>query len=448
MKRLAFILLSIVALVSVSCNKEITPAPVTTSNDIVFTADIENGEVSDVPMQSVATRAAETTKSKATFVEGDKIGVFVVPFKDASTQGTLIASGNYADNVAFERSATGEFAPAAADRITFPSANTHISIYAFAMYSTQFNTLGANPTQQAFAVSTDQSTANGVEIVKNDIMTAQQLDVTPGVKPNLQFAHRMAMVQVDFTTLTEYRGATVTAAAVTIDNVVTDALINMTDNAVAPITSGMTKKSIKAYQFSSKVNVAGGLDCVFEAIVVPQTVAQGTVGVTVALTTATDTYNFKCELPQNVVYSSGNLTKISLAFDKEFNLTLTSASIKAWGDGGAVAPDARKPAVMNFKIGADPNNKTASIRYAQLGIDKGTYSNVEVVKVGDVLRCTYLLPENIIGDKLNALAFFDMAMQPITYTVSNPLINAAGLVIFGDPTQQNYSEIISTLTFN
>lgn len=445
MKRLAFLLLSIVAISSVSCRKDVTP-PVTTALDIVFTGDIDKGEVNDVPMQSVVTRATETTKSKTAFVENDKIGVFVVPYKNASTKGDLIALGNYADNVAFIRNSAGEFAPAAADRITFPTANTHISIYAFAMYNNQFDTLAVNPKQQLFAVSTDQSAANGVGIVKNDVMTAQQLDVAPNAKPNLQFVHRLAMVRVDFTTLVAYRGATVTSAAVTIDNVITNALINMTDNAVVPTASGNVKNSIKAYQFSSKANPTGGLDCVFEAIVVPQTVTQGTVGVTVALKTATNTYNFKCELPQAVVYASGNLTKISLAFDKEYNLTLTSASIKAWGDGGAVASDARKPTIMNFKVTNDPSTRAAKVRYAKLGIDDTTYM-ANVVLDADVLKCTYLQPDNRFGEKLKKVELFDAdKVTPIGFVLATPAIS--NLYIPGDPTLQDYADTISTLKFD
>lgn len=450
MKRIAFILLSVVAIVSLGCTKVIEPQPVDPQLELTVTGDINVGTTEEQPMQSAVTRA-EITKSRTAFVEGDKIGVFVVPYKDAVTPGELFENGNYADNVPFIRDAAGVFAPSTADRITFPSANTHIDIFAFAMYHTKYNTLGANPKAQVYSVATDQSAADGSAIVENDLMTAQKLNVTPGgTTPNLFFVHRLAMVRVKFTTLDLYRGAKVTAAAVAINNVITEAMVNMTDTSARPVTNGVVKQAIKAYQFSSKASTAGagGLECEFEAVVVPQTVVAGEYGVTVTLTTANGTFDFRCELPAGgVTYSSGNVTNLLLKFESEYKLTIASSEIKPWGDGGKTDINARKSAVLNFTVQADPNGKAETIKYANLGIDNSSYK-ADVVLDNGVLRCNYLQPELLVGDKLRSLEFTNATGATVAYVSAVPQITSNGVIIFGDPTQQGYAEIISAITFN
>lgn len=452
MKKFAFTLLSLVAIASVGCNKVTTemPLPDTNSDAIVFTGDIAKATSDDADVQSAPTRV-ETTKSKTEFVAGDKIGVFVVPFKNSTTRGDLIANGNYADNVPFVRDAAGQFAPTAADRITFPNAKTHVSIYAFAMYDEMYNTLGADPKSQDWIVAADQTGAAGVDIIKNDLMTAQQLDVAPTSVPNLEFRHRLAMVRANIKTLDTYRGGKVTSASLVINNVITEAKVNMTDNTVPPVTHGSTSTPIKAYQFSSTVIPTGGLDCVYEAVVVPQTVAAGKVGVTITLVTTSPngSFDFKCEFPAAVLYSSGNVTTITLTFDKEYNLTLNNVSIAPWGDGGSTDVVARQPAIMNFKVDTDPFNKAASIRYAVLGIDNDQYVADVVYDSGSkTLRGTYMQPKNKVGDKLKSLTLQDASKAIVGYQNALPAITSAGVNIPGNPTLQGYAEIISTLTFN
>lgn len=128
------------------------------------------------------TRTTTTADYKTAFAENDAVGLYV------TRHGTALApSGNYADNLKFTFSGGAWSCPEAAE-LYFPADGAALDFYAYYPYRE-----GVDPTDFAFAVAEDQSSAEFC--AANDLLTAVASNIR-NQPVTLTFAHALTLVNV------------------------------------------------------------------------------------------------------------------------------------------------------------------------------------------------------------------------------------------------------------
>lgn len=383
------------------------------------------------------TEPTRAEASKDAFAAGDAIGIFVVPYKNSITPGVLRGDGNYADNVPFVAQADKTtFKPSAADRITFPNATSHIDIYAFGLHNVRYNNLGADPKNSDWTMDVDQSEA--AFVLRNDLMTAQNLNVAPTVSTvPLEFHHRFSKIDIHFTIPATYKGEAVKdVKAVYVVNTKIKATVNMTDTAVMPLlVASQDTASIKSYKA-----LGAALTYQYEAIVLPQTVAAGAVVARIVLVVgnANKEVSFDCITPGDLIYKTGSKSKLTLVFEGESEVKITGVTIMPWGKTTDNTAVAKLPARQLFKVSGDAV-KMASITSVKMTIDNILYVG-SVKLVTDTLTCTYLQEDGHHSFVLNSVEFLNSkGLQVKMFT--------GPWNILGRPTDDNYKEVTTTFTF-
>ncbi|MEG2527176.1 MAG: fimbrillin family protein [Mucinivorans sp.] len=437
MKKVVLVMLSMLAIVTTGCKKATTTEQGTIP--ITLHSTIANDDL-------LAGKSSRAIASKDAFVANDKIGIFVVPYKSMTpaVAGELFGDGNYADNVPFETTDGSTFAVQSGQGvITYPNATTKVDIYAFAMYNALYNNLGATPKAMAWNVDASQNTQ--ASIIKNDIMTAATLGVTPAsTAVTLNFKHRLAKAEITINVPVTFRGKNVTGATLYIDGTRLATTLDMSSpEAVASAPTGVVTP-IEAYKA-----VVSGTSHTFEAIVVPQTISAGTLMAHLVLQVdGIGTQTLNCQAPTNIVYQTGTNSKIVLTAVDEYVLALNSINITQWIiDSSTPAIEAQCPARMIFNA-AGTAAQYQKVSYATISIDDMTYT--ATVKLdGTKLICTYLQPATRIGDKLKGITFKQAdGTTAVTATISpDPTNPATGINILGNPLHYNYATVIATATF-
>ncbi len=265
-----------------------------------------------------------TRVSDGGFADGDRIGVYVVDFENGSS-GTLKTSGNRADNVWHQYSATDRSWTGSRD-IYWKDRNTHADIYAYYPY-----TYIENVNALALTVSKDQrattdGTMSGYEA--SDFLWGKSTDAAPTAQTvNVEMTHRMTSVVV---ILEEGGGFDVGEwAAETKEVLLTgfrmEASVNLSDGVVSSGGESAETGSIIPYENSG----------VWRAVAVPQKIAAGTspVSITVGGKTLKFTVDEDVELSASMQH---NFTiVVNRKGDGDFELVLGNFAVSAWENDSA-----------------------------------------------------------------------------------------------------------------
>lgn len=264
--------------------------------------------------QDNSTRADESG-----FADGDRMGVFVVNYRDGSP-GTLTLSGNQANNVALTFDQDANRWNAATD-LYWLDKTTPADIYGYYPF---FNGL-SSVTDYSFEVNADQGrpAADGdiCSYEASDFLWAKAEKATPGQKVSLTYAHRMAGVKVvlqEGSGFADGQWAKV-SKLVTVDNTTRHSSIDLQTGTVTA--TGDFDRNIVMNDDATG----------WRAVVVPQTVAAGktTIGITI------DGKPFAYTRDGGMKYTSGKMHTFTIKVDYNegsgtYSLSLTSEDISEW----------------------------------------------------------------------------------------------------------------------
>ena len=308
-KHLSFFLLSL--LVIVGCARE--------------RLEVDNPSMDDSPIAvrigGEIDQLMKTRVNDGGFCGGDAVGIYVVNYEDGMP-GTLLVKGNQADNIRFVYEETKNiWTPD--EPVYYKDKNTHADIYGYYPYSSPTST-----DEFFFEVAKDQ-TADAAQgslcaYEASDFLWAKSADITPTTEQiQLNFRHLMASVVIELTPGTgwedgEWDGL---EKEVLIANTVRKSHINLQTGTVTP--SGDAP-------LDGIVPVRDGAAS-FRAVVVPQTMAAGTV--LLNITVGGDSRVYKKSDSVEYVQGKKNslLLKVSKkASDTGIELELVSESITPW----------------------------------------------------------------------------------------------------------------------
>lgn len=241
---------------------------------------------------NINTRATELS-----FETGDQIGV--TAFSDAEL--TTI----YADNVPYTFGADGVFTstePIVADgALTFA-----------ALYPAQ---TGAFANEVAFAVNTDQTTAENYEL--SDLLLAKT-EATEEIVPTLAFNHKLSKITVAITSNVDLADAIVR-------------VVGVKNNATLNVAEGTVAESGDATEITLGGNATDG----YTAILVPQSIEANADFVTVTI--GNDVY--KAVLEGRGKLESGKAYQFSMVIEKDEELSFLTSDIIGWEAGDLFADD-------------------------------------------------------------------------------------------------------------
>lgn len=305
-RSLRLLALSLPVLLTASCSDDFMPGPLPEGIlPMQFACDID---------QDNTTRADESG-----FANGDRMGVFVVNYRDGSP-GTLTLSGNQANNVALTFDQDANKWNAATD-IYWLDKSTPADIYGYYPFSNGLSSV----TDYSFEVNADQSKpAADCDICSyeaSDFLWAKAERATPGQKVNLTYTHRMAGVKVvlqEGSGFADGQWAKV-SKLVTVDNTTRHSTIDLQTGTVTA-TGGFDRNIVMNDDATG-----------WRAVVVPQTVAAGktTIGITI------DGKPFSYTREGGMKYTAGKMHTFTIKVDWNesagtYSLSLTSENITDW----------------------------------------------------------------------------------------------------------------------
>ena len=199
-------IISALALLSVSCQQGSEEQLLSSSGEMSFNIIAPNG----------GTRVAD-----GAFEAGDKIGVYVTDYTDATTSAPLQISGNRANNEAMSY----DGAKWVAERPIYWG-DSKADVYAYYPYMDIIDV-----DEQPFSVALDQDVEDCYE--SSDFLWAKAAGVaqTNGVVP-LAMKHVMSRLVVKIKAGEDYVGSLPSDATVHIHSTVTDALVSLSDGSV------------------------------------------------------------------------------------------------------------------------------------------------------------------------------------------------------------------------
>lgn len=383
--RITFSLLAVAlqGMLCISCEEENFKGKDYSNNPITLSAGI---------VQQYDTRASDNG-----FADGDRIGVFVVNYKDGKSQ-QLELQGNHADNVMFTYSQeddkwTGAY------QLYWKDKSTPVDAYGYYPFDNELSSVTAYP----FNVHCNQRNEVGNSSITgyqaSDFLWAKAEGVVPTAAPLLlRHKHIMAGIEV---TLVEGAGFSdgewaALEKQVTIESTHTGSTINLQDGIVSVDTSSDVQ-SIIPQKYGDN----------FRAILVPQSVSAGEI--LLSITAGTQGYRFNRN--ENMVYRPGKLHKFTLSVSKplptgDYEFKLLQESIVAWQ-------------------GDRLSHNGAAREYITVHVEEGEY-------IGDAITRMGIAPSEIINLKLTG-AF---ALHNFSYIRENmpqlEAINMRELRIKGD----------------
>ena len=250
--------------------------------------------------------SAPTRVTDTAFETGDRIGLYVVN-NDGASAGTLLPSGNHADNVAF--SYDGKWTPATP--LYWQDETTPADFYAYHPYTSAIG----NPLAYSFEVKADQSTEAAYKSC--DFLWGKAVQAKPTDDAvSITLGHLLSCAVVQVKAGSGFTDEELAAAdvQVSLNGVTRQATINLSNGELTP---GNTADSI------TLLRQAGNT---FKALVVPQTVAQADDFITLAI----DGEEFR--MPRGFTFASGKRHTFTVTVRK-----LSSGiniDISGWEDDG------------------------------------------------------------------------------------------------------------------
>jgi len=304
-------------------------------SDDLFSGDDSRGSGNRITLSGEIDQLAVTRVNDSGFADGDVMGVYIVDY-NGNTPGTLLSSGNHADNVRHTYDAANAKWNSSFD-IYWKDNHTPIDVYGYYPYGSPED-VDAYP----FTVQRDQSqpSADGVMggYEASDFLWGKVADVAPTDKViRLPMSHRMANARV---TLTEGTGFAAgewaqTERIVLVPNLIREARINLKDGTVK------AKGGIE-----TEATVPARVGNEWRAIVVPQTVAAGTTLFTINV----GGIPYKFSKNEAFTYTAGKMSNFTIRVDKktetgQYTLTLVNESITPW-ESDLVSHDAEGKAYI------------------------------------------------------------------------------------------------------
>lgn len=289
MKKLFFIAATVCTILS-SCSKSETPIEVTSKTPINLSVN-------------QTTRANDTT-----YENGDKVGIYVVNYTDATSPGTLAASGNHVDNMCFELK-NSSWTPA--ETIYWLDKTTKADFYAYYPYSAS-----ANISAHSFSVMADQSAE--ANYWASDFLWGKATSA-PKATVDITTNHVFSNVLINLVAGDGFTDADLTDAVVKVKNVKTSATINLATGVATATGSAATITPWK-------------VDTSYRAMVVPQTIASGTELISVTV----DGVEYTLKLGATFVANEQHT--ITVTVDKSSNGV--NMGVGGWGDGNDYSGDA------------------------------------------------------------------------------------------------------------
>lgn len=251
--------------------------------------------------------SAAVSDSRATdtgFDAGDVVGLYVVNYRN-NAPGSLAASGNHVDNMAFTYN--GTWTPA--NPIYWLDNDTHADFYLYYPYNSSVASVDAYP----FSVKPDQSTLAAYKA--SDFMTGRASNVAPTASATtIAASHAMSRIVINLSAGNGFTAESLAAAVKTvkINGVKCDATINLATGAVTAAGSATTVTPLLA-------------DNVYKALIVPQSVAEGNL-----ITVNANGRDFN--LKKAFEFVGGKSHKFTVTLSKTSNGV--NVTINPWGEDG------------------------------------------------------------------------------------------------------------------
>ena len=332
-----------------------------------FRSDTETvgGGADEIMLNAEIAQQYVTRANDNGFADGDKIGVFVVNYKDGKPQ-DLALTGNHADNVKFTyNDKDGKWT--GASPLYWADKTTPVDAYGYHPFDEELSSVTAYP----FSIHRNQSATVGNTGITgyeaSDFLWCKSEGVLPSSRQiTLRHNHIMAGVQV---TLVKGFGFEdeeweTLEKQVMVENTKLDATIDITEGRVSPA-AGSSAQSI--------ISMASGSD--FRAIVVPQTIPARETLISVTVDGRSSIYRMATEM----TYHPGRLHKFTFEVAKllpvgDYRLTLIDEAVLPWQN--------------------DPvSHNGAAKEYITVHVDEGEY-------IGDVISSMGIDPKEIINLKL------------------------------------------------
>lgn len=344
------------------------------------------------------------------FCAGDEVGVYMVNY-DGETPGVLKVKDNQADNVRFKFSESGEWV--SDYDIFYKDNDTKVDFYGYYPLS--------EPTSiESYAHEVEKDQSKGAEnglmahYEASDFLWAKTAGVTPtNAKVVLKFKHILSSVRVRFAQGEGWNDAAEYAAAtkeVLVTNTIRKSTINLSTGVVTPEGEAPLTGIIP-------LNDNGD----FRAIVVPQTVASGSVVLTISIDGTPR--NFVREV--DTEYLPGKMTTFDLTVSKkavagEYEILLSGVSVTAWeADNVSHGDDAREYVVIHNaipgdlgytvteRLGMDPTKiknlkLTGSINasdYSYMKSKMTALQRLNLKEVESLIGGRYVIPQNAFSGK-------------------------------------------------
>lgn len=303
----------------------------------------ENLESGMIPLNiDGSIRQVQTKVSSSGFADKDAIGLFAVNYTDNNTTaGTLLLSGNQADNAKYiydEENLRWKSTRA----VYYKDAKTNADLYLY--YPFQSNISDINAFE--FEIKADQNVTmngarmNGYEL--SDFLWGKAENISPTEsKVPVVMSHIMSSASVKLVEGTGFSDGEWSSLfkGVSVINTTLKSTIDFATGVVTAVGTPQQKGIVTLDQEDGS----------FRAIVVPQVVSGGTP--LFALTIGTVTFNFKVDA--NTTYQSGKITSFDITVNKksntgDFEFVLTGNNITDWiEDKNSHGGEARQYFVVN-----------------------------------------------------------------------------------------------------
>lgn len=410
-----------------------------------------SGQIETLSEAGKTSSRAEVS-DRTVFAVGEKIGVWVVPYKVTGTaDGTgdvatvLRGTDNYKDNVGYTSAIENSFT---GDAIYYPNDKVKVDVYAVAPYDEEMNTM-AEPTQFAFSVQQDQATA--LNVIASDFLTAKATGKSAAGGPvALVFSHRLTRVLVSFTVPSKYNGATVSGVStVELLGMKLKAVVDVSNNSATAIPSTVDNAVCDISMYQAEKTTTTPTTVTYEAIIVPgQTVNAKDEVVKISLnvedigvvgfiaqsagTAAADSYTYLANTQYN----------ITINLDDQTEVKLNPITIEPWGAEINVGANTTKLHTMKFTCVEGSKAIDVTAKKATLTIQGIDYKDCAVTYEAGVYTVKYDAAGNF-GGYLTSFKFFAADGTSGLFEAS-----ALNKQVKGDPAEDNYDEKIGTITFN
>ena len=383
-----------------------------------------------------------TRATSSTFESGDRIGVYVTDYADASTPTPLQISGNRANNLALTFDGQ-DWAPA--QKLYWGDGKA--DVYAYYPYTGGITDVNS----QAWSVATDQSIESEGETMgayeASDVLWAKASGIsrTDGAV-SLQMKHIMSKLTVCIVAGESYVGSLPEDAEVLIHSTVADAQIDLEKGAVVKDAySGA--RSIKMRRLGLGT-VDGVSAVIFEAIVVPQMLETSVPLLEINSKSVSymleDTFNFRPGVAYTytaTLNTSTTAIKVEIGCEiEDWNSTGSgSGSGEDSGDGGSTSEEDDGKTYTDLSAAGTANcyliQKAGDYKFRTVqGNTDATVGNVKSVEVLWESFGTATAPN--VGDLISSVSYRDGYVRfstPATFAEGNALIaarNSKGIILW------------------